>query len=51
MTRTEIMNRIEELKNRQFFLAMKDHWSFEDYNTDRRLSNEIKELKNFLKKG
>lgn len=51
MTKTEIMNKIEELKNRQFFLAMKDHWSFEDYNIDKRLSNEIKELEKVLKRG
>jgi len=45
MTREEMVKRIDELETRQFYLAMKDRWSNADFDLDRKLSREIRELK------
>lgn len=45
MNKTEIENRINELERRRFYLSMKDRWSAEDYQTDRKLWTEILSLK------
>ena len=37
--------RIEELENRRFFLAMKDFWDRRDFERDEELRREIEELK------
>ena len=50
MTKAEIIKKIEELKNRKFFLAMKDHWTIEDSFRDTELWNEIRRLEEELKK-
>ena len=49
MTRKEIEKRIDEIKTNRFYLAMKDRWSAEDFEHDRKLVNELIELKNKLK--
>ena len=50
MTQKEIKERIDELETRQFYLAMKDRWDRDDFNYDRELTNQIRELKNLLDK-
>lgn len=49
MTRQEIEKRLEELKRDKFFLAMKDRWTASDYEYDRKLFEEITELKERIK--
>ena len=44
MTANEIDVKIKQLKEQQFYLNMKDHWDSADYDTDRELTNRIKEL-------
>ena len=41
-------NRIEEIKERRFFLAMKDVWSREDFKKDDEYFKEYMELKRKL---
>ena len=48
MTREEIINRIETLENKMFYLKMKDHWTPNDFETDRKMYYEVKELKKEL---
>lgn len=48
MTRTEILNKIDELENKAFLLAMKDHWTREDFARDTELHTEIRALKEML---
>lgn len=48
MSREEIEQKIEEVKNRQFMLQMKDHWSDDDYDTDRMYSCQLRQLKEML---
>lgn len=48
MTKTEIINRINELKEYAFYLNMKDRWTDKDYATMRRYDKEIKELEEML---
>lgn len=48
MTREEIINRIETLENKMFYLKMKDHWTPSDFETDRKMYHEVKELKKEL---
>lgn len=48
MTRQEIMDRIEEIENRRFYIAMIDRWTQEDYNRDTELLNEERELQRML---
>lgn len=45
MTNREIEERIEELENKKFYLAMKDRWNDRDFQRDRELSRQIIELK------
>lgn len=49
MKREEIEERIKELEKQRFYLAMNDHWTQKDYETDRALQDEIKELEGRLK--
>lgn len=44
MTREQAQNRIEELENERFYLAMKDFWSSEDFKEDDKMFNEIFKL-------
>lgn len=37
--------KIRELENKRFFLAMKDFWNREDFKRDEELRKEIEELK------
>ena len=41
-------NRLAELERAEFFLAIKDRWNEKDYETDRQLAKEIRELKSKL---
>lgn len=51
MTTTEIKNRIEYLARERFYLACKDRWLARDWDEDRKLSREIRELEARLEKG
>lgn len=44
MTRTEIIERIEQLKDNIFYLNMKDRWTFDDHRTIDRWRREIRTL-------
>ena len=48
MEKTKV--RIEELEREKFYLSMKDHWSYEDYNHNHKLFVEIQKLKAELEK-
>ena len=48
MTREEIMKRIDELETEQFYLKMKDYWASNDFEHDRELYYQIRELKKAL---
>lgn len=37
--------KIRELENKRFFLAMKDNWTTKDFDRDEELRREIEELK------
>lgn len=50
MTREEITKRMEEIENRRFYLAMKDHWTREDFATDDKWFAEWLKLKKELEK-
>lgn len=49
-TKEEIEKTIEAIKTRQFYLAMKDHWSGADFEQDRKFSADIRELERELEK-
>lgn len=44
MTNKEREQKIEELKNRIFFLNMKDNWNNRDYELMSQMKKELKEL-------
>lgn len=48
MTNEEMSKRIEELEAKRFYLSMKDHWSNEDFETDRKWWTEILDLEKKL---
>ena len=48
MAREEIINRIETLEDKMFYLKMKDHWTSRDFELDRMMNNEVKKLKREL---
>jgi len=48
MTRTEIIERIDELEANAFYLNMKDRWTPEDYRIMNKWHREIRELKKEL---
>lgn len=50
MTREQIEQRIRDLEDRRFILAMCDRWTQEDYDLDRELFEEINKLKKELNK-
>ena len=45
----EINKKLEELCKQEFYLQMKDRWTAEDYETDRKMNEEIRKLKEELK--
>lgn len=49
MTMKEINERLEKLCAQEFYLQMKDRWTAEDYETDRKMNEEIRQLKEELK--
>ena len=49
MTREEIMEKIDSLETEQFYLKMKDYWTSNDFEHDRELYHQIRELKKALK--
>ena len=51
MTTIEITNRINELERLSFCLSMKDRWSTEDFDTNRKWNDELLELKKMLERG
>lgn len=48
MTKEEIKKRIENLKDAEFYLQMKDRWSNTDFETSRKYNEEIIRLKKLL---
>ena len=51
MTRQEIEKKIEDIKNREFYLQMKDRWDWKDYEISRKHIEEIRELEKELEKA
>lgn len=51
MTKQEIAKKLEELDRKQFELMMKDMWDREDYELDRKYTQEMKALREELKKA
>lgn len=49
MTMQEINKKLEELCKQEFYLQMKDRWTPDDYETDRKMNEEIRQLKEELK--
>ena len=49
MTMQEINKKLEELCKQEFYLQMKDRWTPDDYETDRRMNEEIRQLEKKLK--
>ena len=50
MTREEMLKRMDEIETRRFYLAMKDHWDRDDFETDRKWFNEWLDLKKKVEK-
>lgn len=48
INKVEMEKRIEELEARRFYLSMKDRWSYEDHEADRKMWMEVLELKKAL---
>lgn len=48
MAREEIIKKIDNLETERFYLKMKDHWSSNDFEYDRELYYQIRELKKTL---
>ena len=48
MTKTEILNRIDELEGKMFLLKMADHWDEEDYELNNKWHKEIMALREKL---
>ena len=48
MLKHEIEKRIEKIEEERFYLAMKDHWTREDFDKDREYLREINKLKKDL---
>ena len=51
MTKQEITKKLEELDRKQFELLMKDMWDREDYELDRKYTQEMKALREELEKA
>lgn len=49
MTKEELKAKIAEYEKDAFLLAMKDHWSSDDFVRDRQIFDKIQELKKQLK--
>lgn len=49
MTMKEINDRLAKLVEQEFYLQMKDRWTPDDYETDRKMNEEIRQLKEELK--
>lgn len=50
MTRQELEKRLKEAERMEFFHAMKDRWDASDFEYARKISREIRELKEQLEK-
>lgn len=48
MTREKIREEIEKLENRKFMNNMVDRWTTANYQIDRELTEQIRNLKNLL---
>lgn len=48
MSREDIEEKIKNLESSQFFLAMKDHWSSNDFSKDNYYTSEIRKLRQEL---
>ena len=48
MAREEIIKKIDNLETERFYLKMKDYWSSNDFEHDRELYYQIRELKKAL---
>ena len=46
---TNLKERLEEIQQKRFYLAMKDHWEIEDYSKDNVLALEEKALEEAIK--
>ena len=51
MTKQEITKKLEELDRKQFELMMKDMWDREDYELDRKYTQEMKTLREELERA
>ena len=49
MTKAEIMKKLEELTNREFYLDMADRWTQQDWDTHYQISRERANLRAMLK--
>ena len=49
MTMKEINKRLGELCEQEFYLQMKDRWTPNDYETYRKMNEEVRQLKEELK--
>lgn len=49
MTIRELDERLQKLEEQEFYLQMKDRWNAEDYETDRKMNEEIRKIKEELK--
>ena len=50
MTKMEIEKKIEKIEDMRFLLAMKDHWTREDFRWDDKQAHELQELHKELAK-
>lgn len=47
---SDLKERLEKLESEEFMLQMIDHWSESDYDLDRKLTKEIREVKSEIQK-
>ena len=45
----ELLKKLDKLESQEFMLQMCDHWTQADYDTDRKLCDQIKSIKQELK--
>ena len=46
---TNLKEKLKEIQQERFYLAMKDHWEIDDYSTDSALALEEKVLEEAIK--
>jgi len=51
MTKKEMLERMDEIETRRFYLAMKDRWNSKDFETDDKLFYEWLSLKKKVEKN